>query len=182
MRRSLILISLIAAGCASSGTTPPSTDRILAVDDRINGGAVHAQNDVSAAAITLSAPADEIFAAVASTYAMLKLPVTYNSPATGEQGNRKFVMNRIFDHQPVSSYMSCGDDPFGGPNANSNPVAVSIVTRVRPVGGTNSVLETTLTGSTSKASTNSGTIYCASTGALELHIAEMVKSRLDTQH
>jgi hypothetical protein len=109
---------------------------------------------------------------------MLKVPITYADKGLGEQGNRKFIMSRSFDSQPVSAYLNCGDDPFGGPNANANPVQVSIVSRARAAGGTNTVLETVVSGVTYKGGGNSGPIYCTSTGTLEQHIAEMVASRI----
>ena len=179
MRSALVVCSFIAAGCASASSAPSSApaDRVIAVDDRV-GATVRAPNDVEANRVTLPATADQVYAAVTSSYAMLKVPITYFDKSLGEQGNRKFVMSRTFDNQRVSTYLNCGDDPFGGPNANANPVTVSLVTRAKAVGGTSTVLETTLSGVTYKGGGNSGPIYCGSTGALEQHIAAMVASRL----
>ncbi|HEY0242465.1 MAG TPA: hypothetical protein VGC52_07355 [Gemmatimonadaceae bacterium] len=180
MRPHFSLLFLAAAGCASTPGSPATAtrDRIVATDDR-TGSTVRAVNDVDATRVTLPATADQVFAAVASSYAFLKIPITHVDRTLGEQGNKKFVMSRTFDGQQVSHYLNCGSDPFGGPNANSNPVNVSIVTRARAQGGTGTLLETIITGVTYKGGGSTGPIYCATTGAMELHLAEMVASRLD---
>ncbi|MEO5509803.1 MAG: hypothetical protein ABIS27_04180 [Longimicrobiales bacterium] len=67
---------------------------------------------------------------------------------------------------------------MGGPNADANPVQVSIVTRARASGGTSTVLETLVSGVTYNGGGSSGPIHCATTGEFEEHIAEMVSSRL----
>ena len=182
MRLTLVCAAVVIAGCApatqsATATSPAQPDRVLATDDRI-GVSIRATSDGSATRISLSATADEVFNAVTSSFAMLKVPITYADKGLGEQGNKKFMMSRTFDSQPVSAYLNCGDDPFGGPNANSNPVQVSIVTRARASGGTSTVLETMVSGVTHKPGGNSGAIYCTSTGTLEQHIAEMVTSRI----
>ena len=182
MRSRLVLIVLLTAACApavksATETSPAQPDRVLATDDR-TGVSIRATSDGAATRVTLAATADDVFNAVTSSYAMLKVPVTYADKGIGEQGNKKFMMSRMFDRQPVSAYLNCGDDPFGGPNANANPVQVSIVTRARASGGTSTILETMVSGVTYKGGGNTGAIYCTSTGTLEQHIAEMVASRL----
>jgi hypothetical protein len=126
MRSRLVLIVLLTAACApavkgATETSPAQPDRVLATDDR-TGVSIRATSDGAATRVTLAATADDVFNAVTSSYAMLKVPVTYADKGIGEQGNKKFVMSRMFDRQPVSAYLNCGDDPFGGPNANANPV------------------------------------------------------------
>jgi hypothetical protein len=181
MRPHLVFLMLFPAACAPAATSASGSsgqpDRVIAVDDRV-GTSIRTPNDVEATRITLNATADEVFNAVTASYAFLKIPVTYADKNIGEQGNKKYVMSRTFDHQPISAYLNCGDDPFAGPNANANPVTVSIVTRARAAGGTGTILETTFTGVTFKATASTGPIYCATTGTLEKHIADMVSSRV----
>jgi hypothetical protein len=177
MRLRLVLVSILAAGCAPAATshTASSPDRVVAVDDT-RGASIRTHSDAGAAKVSLRASADQVFTAVAQSYATLKVPVTYTDRGLGELGNKKFVMSRTFDGQRVSTYLNCGDDPMGGPNADANPVQVSIVTRARASGGTSTVLETMVSGVTYKPGANSGPIYCATTGELEEHLAEMVAS------
>ena len=179
MRAYSSILFLVAAGCASTSGAPATAtrDRVVATDDR-TGATLRVVNDVDAARVTLPATADQVFSAVTSSYAFLKIPITHVDRTLGEQGNKKFTMSRMFDGQQVSHYLNCGDDPFGGPNANANPVIVSIVTRARAQGGTSTVLETIITGVTYKGGGSTGPIYCATTGAMEQHLAEMVASRL----
>jgi hypothetical protein len=150
---------------------------VIATDDRV-GVSIRATSDGSATRVTLAATADQVFDAVTQSFAMLKVPITYADKTLGEQGNKKFIMSRSFDFQPVSAYLNCGEDPFGGPNANANPVQVSIVARARAAGGSRTTLETAVSGVTYKGGGNSGPIYCTSTGTLEQHFAQMVASRV----
>jgi hypothetical protein len=184
MRSKLVLLSLLATACApavksATDSSPAQPDRILATDDRI-GVSIRATSDGSATRVTLGATSDQVFNAVTASYAFLKIPITYADKGLGEQGNKKFMMSRMFDRQPVSAYLNCGDDPFGGPNANANPVQVSVVSRAKASGGTRTLLETMVSGVTYKGGGNTGPIYCTSTGTLEQHIAEMVASRVPT--
>ena len=179
MRAYFNLLFLAAAGCASTAGGPATAarDRVVATDDR-TGSTLRVVNDVDAARVTLPATADQVFAAVASSYAFLKIPITHVDRTLGEQGNKKVLMSRTINGEQVSHYLNCGDDPFGGPNANANPVIVSIVTRARAEGGTSTLLETIITGVTYKGGGSTGPIYCATTGAMEKHLADMVASRL----
>ena len=174
-------LSLFVAGCASNPhTTPvPRPDRVIATDENM-GVTVRSPNDPGPAATTIRAPLDSVMRAVSLSYAFLKVPITYTDPATGEQGNKKFVMSRKFDTRAISDYLNCGDDPLHGPNANAWPVVVSLVTRVRAVDAGRASVETELSGVTNKPS-NSGPIYCATTGLLEHHLADMVASRVPQQ-
>lgn len=173
-------ICFVIAACASRsvGTSVgEGGDRVVAVDERL-GTSVRVHNDGNSSRVVLAASADSVFAAVTSSYAMLRVPVTYSDRASGVQGNRKFTVSRTFNNQPVATWLNCGDDPFGGPNANSYPVTISLVTGAKASGGSSTVLETILSGYTYKQGGNTGQIYCASTGALEQQIAKMVASRL----
>jgi hypothetical protein len=176
MRVLKLSLSILLVGCASSRGASPPTDRVLASDDR-TGETLRTINDAGAVPVTLAGSAKDVAKAVELTYIFLKIPITYNDESTMTQGNQRFVMSRTFDHQPVSYYVSCGADQFGAPTADSNPVTVSVMTRARAISPTQTALETTVTGSTYKPGA-SGAIYCASTGTLEHHIAEMVASRL----
>jgi hypothetical protein len=118
-----------------------------------------------------------VWRAVALTYLFLKVPLTYDDKSSGEQGNKAFAMSRTFDGRAISHYLSCGDDPFRGPNADSQRVTASLITRTRPVSATQTSLEVIFSGYIAKPG-QSGTIYCTSTGSLELHMAEMVASRV----
>ncbi len=172
----LALVALgLTAGCASSGAAP-TPERVVMIDET-TGTSIRSVNDRSGPTTSLSEPADKVFDAVTIVFALLKVPRTVASSNTGEQGNTKFAMSRSFNGRPVSTYLSCGDDPLAGSNADSYPVTAALVTRVRP-NGVGSSLETKLTGTLFKPNANTGGIYCASTGALELKIAQMVAAQL----
>ena len=91
MRAYTSLVFLIIAGCASSSNAPAASnrDRILATDDR-TGTTVRLNNDVDATRVTLPATADQVFAAVTSSYAFLKIPVTYIDRASGDHGMNQY--------------------------------------------------------------------------------------------
>lgn len=178
MLRQNVLLSLVLIGCASTtpASTAPRPDRVIATDENV-GVTLRSPNDPGPTAVEMTGSVDSVMKAVELSYRFLKIPITYSDPAMGEQGNKNFVVSRTFDNRAISDYLNCGDDPFRGPNANSWPVTISIVTRARAVEGGQTAVSTELSGVTHKPS-NSGAIYCASTGSLEQHIAEMVRSRI----
>jgi len=181
MLKQKIFLAILLTGCASGGqstTAMPRPDRVIATDEKT--GETIRTNDPGPAAVTLRAPQDSVMTAVGLTYLFLKIPVTHYDKSIGEQGNKLFVMSRTFDGHAISNYLNCGDDPFRGPNADANRVTVSLVTRTQALSPTRTALQTIFSGYISKPG-NSGTIYCTTTGSLELHIAEMVASRV-TQH
>jgi hypothetical protein len=182
MLKNKVFLSLVLAGCASSTrpSSAPGPDRIIATDENM-GVTVRSPNDPGPLPVALPASLDSVMRAVEESYKFLKVPITYSDRATGEQGNKKFVMSRMFDHRSISDYLNCGDDPLRGQNANFFPVTVSLVTRAVVVDATKTTVQTAFSGSTSKPS-NSGVIYCASTGMLEQHIADMVRSRVTPGH
>lgn len=172
----LVFVVISANACATSGVIQDPGDRTVVVDER--AGAVKVHNDQLSTAVDFPAPVDKVWDAVASSYAILRVDRTVINRETGEQGNPKLFWSRKFDHKSVSTFINCGDDPFSGPNADRSPVTVSLVTRVRAK-GTGTTMTTVLSGTLMKPGANTGTIYCASTGALEEHLAEMVASQLN---
>ena len=169
-----VFTALAAIACASSTTPPPVPDRIVMVDEKL--GTIRTPTD--RVRTILTAPVDQAWDAVASSYTMLKINRTIDDRATGQQGNRSFVMSRKFFNRPVSDYFNCGDDPFAGPNANLHPVTASIVTTVRPE-GSGTLVETMVSGTLVKQGASSAQIFCATTGTFESHLAEMIQSRLN---
>ncbi|MGI9044821.1 MAG: hypothetical protein ACR2GK_11980 [Gemmatimonadaceae bacterium] len=163
-------------GCASAPGTPPSSERVLGIDER-TGTVLRTSTDRSPATV-LQAPIDKVWDAVVSSYVMLNVDLTHRNQPAGELGNRSFRMSRRFFNRPVSHYFNCGDDPLLGPTADSYPLTVSFITRLRAE-GTGTVLEISLSGSMSKTGASSGEVYCATTGSLETQFAEMVASRID---
>jgi hypothetical protein len=178
MLKQKIFLLIFLSGCASSkpptATTRP--DRVIATDEK-TGSTIRSVNEPGPAPVILRSPQDSVWRAVALTYLFLKVPVTYDDKSSGEQGNKMFAMSRTFDGHAISHYLNCGDDPFRGPNADSQRVTASLITRTRPVSATQTSIEIIFSGYISKVG-QSGTLYCTSTGSLELHMAEMVASRI----
>ena len=179
MLKGKIFLGFLLSGCASApqpggATTRP--DRIIATDET-SGATIRSVNDAGPTPVELEASPDSVMRAVELTYLFLKVPLTYQNKAAGEQGNKNFPMSRTFDGRAISTYLNCGDDPFRGPNADYNRVTASLITRAQPLSANRTSVVTAFTAFISKPG-NSGTIYCASTGTLELHIAEMVASRV----
>ena len=102
----------LTAGCASSGAAP-APERVVMIDET-TGTSIRSVNDRSGPTTALTEPADKVYEAVTVVFALLKVPRTVASTSTGEQGNTKFAMSRSFNGRPVSTYLSCGDDPLAG--------------------------------------------------------------------
>ncbi len=175
MRMQLLLLGIISAaiGCATPAPVDRPRDRVVLEDE---GRVIRAVNDQGQRRV-IAAPFDSVWNALTSSLTMMKVELTTVNRPAGEQGNLKFTMSRNFFGRPVSHYFSCGNDPFGGANADAYPVTAALVAKIIPE-GEGTAIETMLTGSTIKPGGSAARIYCASTGVLEQHLAEMVASRV----
>src|SRR4026209_931752 len=181
MLKRKILLAMLLLGCTSS--QPPTTtarpDRVIATDER-TGVTMRSPNDPGPAPVEIRASQDSVMRAVELTYLFLKVPITHLDRALGEQGNKMFTMSRTFDGRNISNFLNCGDDPFRGPNADYNRITASLVTRTRPLAANRTAVEAASPGYFPKPGSG-GAIFCAPTGSLELHLAEMIASRVTQQ-
>jgi hypothetical protein len=184
-RRRLIaaLCAMSAVGCAttssSNGTTPVENQRVLVADESHEGGRIITTSaDLTGVEAVVAAPMDKVWDALLAAYKDLGIEVLSMNRPIGELGNRNFRMPSNISRQPRSRYFNCGIDPLSGPQANVYPIDASMLTVMKADTSGTTRLETRLTGSARKTGVNADPLYCATTGNLELVLADAVRKHL----
>lgn len=180
MRRFLFPLALAGiASCASSGSSrKPGLDtpseRVIAADNQGAYRTTVAPN----AKLAVPAPPSRVFAALATVYKDLDVPVTISDPATGRIGNGDFWKAHRFAGQPISSYLDCGSS-ITGSAADDYRVYMSLVSAVRADGADRSELEIAFMATArNMEGTTADRVACGTTGRLEEQIQKAVVAKL----
>jgi hypothetical protein len=185
----MIRRTLIAGLCAASGlacattsggsSTPEVNQRVLVSDESHEGGRIiTTSTDLTGVEAVVAAPMDKVWDALLAAYKDLGIEVLSMNRPIGELGNRNFRMPSNISRQPRSRYFNCGIDPLSGPQANVYPIDASMLTVMKADTSGTTRLETRLTGSARKTGVNADPLYCATTGNLELVLADAVRKHL----
>lgn len=182
-----LFLSLVAAGCASTGSgstgsgTPSIADRERVVVTGIDaeGGAVAVRVAGSGAvSTTIDAPPAQVLAALRQAHAALGIPITLDDPPRLRLGNLDFHRTGSIGKMRMSRFVSCGDG-ITGPRADVYRIYLSLESIVVPAAGGASELRTALVASASgMAGGAPDRIPCGTTGVLEARIAELVRAQL----
>ncbi|HEX8726197.1 MAG TPA: hypothetical protein VF737_12495 [Gemmatimonadaceae bacterium] len=170
----VILALAAAAGCASSGTQTPATQRTIAIAD----GQVMQASEVRGSNQQFDAPATQVWTALASAYKSLGIDVPVNDPSTHRMGNTQFHVSGRFNGQPLSAYADCGIGPTG-PRANGSRVYFSVITTVTAVDATHTKLSTDVEPvAVDMTGTTNARLDCGTTGQLETELYNRVRAAL----
>jgi len=168
--RAIALLSLLALlACGSSG--PRSIDTGTRVDRNSPAAPIILQTEGATSEQAVAAPANDVWAALVSTYESLEIPVTELAGARTVE-NRGFAVRRIAG-QRMSRFFDCGSN-VTGEIADSYRVTVSIRSSVEATSLTSSMVFTELDAVATARDTRSGELHCSSKGALERLIGERV--------
>ena len=185
MRRQTLaaaLCAISAFGCAtaSSGgsSEPDANQRVLVADESHSGRIITTSADASGVESVLAAPMDKVWDALLAAYKDLGIEVLSMNRPAGEMGNRNFKMPSNINRQPRSRWFNCGMDPLSGPSANVYPIDASMLTVIKADTAGTTHIETRLSGSARKTGVNADPLYCATTGNLELFLADDVRKHL----
>jgi hypothetical protein len=174
------MLTVITAACASSSEpdtapTPQLTERSV----RISGTGEYGMtifNEPGVAARTVGVPWRLVWGALEDAYTEMEVEVTYADPTTRHMGNNGYRVRRI-EGQRISTYLDCGMG-LTGPNADNYDVTLSIMTRLDPVAGDSTRIETTVDGSAKARATSGNSVHCRSKGELELRVAAHIQTML----
>ena len=170
----VMLVLAAAAGCASSGTQTPATQRTVAVAD----GQVLQASEVRGSAQQFDAPAPQVWTALEGAYKSLGIDVSVNDPSTHRMGNTQFHATNRFNGQPLSAYADCGIGPTG-PRANGSRVYFSVITTVTAVDATHTRLSTDVEPvAVDMTGTTNARLTCGTTGQMESDLYDRVKATL----
>lgn len=179
-------VLVLVSACASGSRTRPDEDMggagvQTAVLRSDASGAASGLNMVSVTEVNrtlVSATPEATFQAVSAAYATLNIAVTDINQQARTIGNSSFRARRRIGDVPSHRALDCGGDT-GMPNAETYQLTLTIQTKVVPSDAGGSVVMTTLEGTGRNPTTSaSSDVRCASLGALEKRIGELVKKTL----
>jgi hypothetical protein len=172
--------SAMLAGCASTGTPAPDdhspTDRIIATDQ--NGRVIRTTDYYTGTDARISAPPASVMATLSQVYPDLGIPVGTMVSTNGQIGNRNY---RVPGHQlknvQLSRIIECGQESISGSRADVDEITLNVISTIKPVGDSGSVVSTFLTATARVLGTSSDPVQCVTNGTLERMInARVVKA------
>ncbi len=180
--RAIAFVSCAAlAGCASSGSQsnpadlPQQTTRVTTVAGSTMS--LGSRPSLGPAGGTVAYSVDRVWSIIRSVYDTLGIQVANVDPAGHTIGNTNLRARRRLGDVALSKYLNCGTTQ-GGPSADSYEVQLSITTTALPQNAGATSVMTTVDGRARPITIASDFTQCASTGALEARIVELVKARL----
>ena len=184
MRLSISLLSalLVASACASSNAPPPDTarDRVLVIDT--DGNVLRQSTGDERSRFTFNAPIDQVWRALATSYADLGIPPTIADRVTGRFGTLGFVMPSRLMKKPIDHFFDCGST-LTGPMVSAGQVTAIVVTTLSALSDSTTSAVTRVTGTLRRNDGFSGDpVVCASTGAIEDDLRRATELRLAVTH
>ena len=173
-----LVVGTWSCGSSSNTDNPPPTPRTER-SVRISGTGEYQMtifNEPGVAARTVALPWRLVWGALEDAYAEMDVEVRYADPNTRQMGNNGYRVRRI-EGQRISTYLDCGMG-LTGPNADNYDVTLSIMTRLDPVTGDSTRIETTVDGSAKPRATSGNAVHCRSKGELELRVAIHIQRML----
>lgn len=177
LRHVMVCVALV--GCASSGAPAPGvatrevTTRVETAEGTVNLRTIPSD---PTGEFAIDASTDEVWKALALVYDELKLPVTTLNTDLHRLGVENTRIRRQLGGTRLSKYLSCGER-LGQLNADTDDIVLTLLTQVEPAGPGGSTLHTLVDASAKQTGSGGARIHCATTGALELHIVELVRKR-----
>ena len=187
MRAVSLLACIALAGCASSGSSTAGGPAVASgprestttVETISDAGTVELRSVRSdpTASFAIAAPPDAVWRALTSVYSDLDLSVTVLDTQGRRLGVENVRVRRRLGGERLSRYLTCGER-MGQPIAESDDINLTLYTQVVPAaGGSGSTLRTLLEATAKQTAAGGSLINCATTGALERRIVDMVKAQ-----
>lgn len=188
-QRGLMALSLTfvlggAVGCASTSASRSGDFGGSGVQTAVLQNAQGAATGITMVSTTevnsalINAPVDKAWAALQEAYTTLSIPVTELNQQARTIGNSAYRVRRRIGDVPTMRALDCGGDS-GMPNAETYQLLLTVKSRVIPSDAGGSVVQTTLEGTGKNATTAaSSDVRCASMGALEKRIVDLVKAKV----
>lgn len=182
MPRLHVLLTLVLAGCASSGggagiegTSRRSVDLTSGTEAQtIRMEMVNAP----AGRVAIAAPADQVWAALPEVFTELGLDQAGVLDETGRvYGTQPTTVRRRLAGVGLSRILDCGARA-GIQNADSYSVTIAIRTQVQPNGAAGSYIRTELDAHGRAPGSSDVSVRCGTTNELERRIERLVKARI----
>ena len=177
MRRIWLGLCGALVGCASASGPVTSGPRDMTTTVETAAGTVEMRSSRSdpTASFAIDAPPDAVWRALTTVYSDLKLAVTTLDTEGRRLGVENVRVRRQLGGERMSRYLTCGER-MGQPIAETDDIALTLYTQVSPT-GSGSTLRTLLEATAKQTAAGGALINCATTGALEKRIVEMVRAQ-----
>lgn len=174
MRRAVFL--LLLSGCASAGTSPPTSDstpKQAVIYSSSETGTLLAERPRASTAL-IAAPPGAVWLAVKKVYAAWDIPLTVENTSTRQIGNQNFFKAHQVAGHSMMQFVDCGSG-MTGPKAATYRIYMSLLTDVIPDGKGGTKVQTTFVPmGQDVAGGSTDRIPCGTTGRLEQLLLDQV--------
>lgn len=173
----LIALCVLVACSGAPGPTPSASGTLQGPQDYVT----YFRTDALPHRTVVQAPADIVWRTLPGVFDELGYP---GAPARSTR-ERVFITpnlqitGRLYEGESNSKYIDCGSGNTG-PRADAQEVQFVIVTRVRPEGESETIVETIIDGSARDRMVSAGSYRCKGTGVLEKALVNLLILRLGT--
>ena len=181
--RAWIAISLVAAlaGCSSATQSdpkpPPPTGSSRIATRPGETVTLPTAAEAIVARATIAAPVAEVWTALAAAYEAVGIRVELVNSTALRMGNEALRVRRRVGDVPMVRLLSCGGT-IGAPNAETFDITLYVVSQLSPAGAGSTTLATAVQASGRSPNFGGNDVSCASTGAIERRIAELVQEKV----
>jgi ribosomal protein L11 len=127
--------------------------------------------------VIVDEPPVQTLIALKDAYAALGIEMKYSNPSASELGNLNFTKMHSIAWKPMSSYLNCGQTPYGLA-ADAYRIQMSMVSMVVREGAGGSRIQTRLQAKASDPGVSTEPRECQSLGTLEAKLHQLVKTKL----
>lgn len=182
MPRLHVLLTLVLAGCASSGGASGiegTTSRSVELTSASEGQTIRMEMvNAPAGRVAIAAPADQVWAALPEVFTELGLDRAGVLDETGRvYGIQPTAVRRRLAGVALSRLLDCGSRA-GIQNADSYSVTIAVRTQVQPNNATGSYLLTEVDAHGRATGTSDVSVRCGTTNELERRIERLVKAHI----
>jgi hypothetical protein len=182
------MVALAGIGCASAGrkddvAPPPVQQTTRITTTGAAGMATMGSNDLTLTSeanvgiATLAAPVDKVWEALAPVYQSLGIEVSTLDTPRRTIGNPSLKVRRRLGTVTLTKYIDCGSTQ-GTQSAETYEIVLNIHTQLQSQSPNSTIVRTTFQSAGRPVSLSTEYRTCASTGALEAKIAELLRNRL----
>lgn len=174
----LLLVPLLAFGCASTEGTPGSENlgpSTIAVGT--DAGTVHItrHRDSRGAYYRIPGEPGEVWPILLEVHEELGIVRGTIDRGSWTVGNRQFSPPARLGGDRISDLIQCGSDAAGVPLATNARVEMSLITTLVPYGEDATRMETRIEATAQRRGVGASTVQCGTTGRLEARIAALTQ-------
>jgi hypothetical protein len=119
-------------------------------------------------------PRVQVYRELIAAYAKLGIPAELVNPSTGLVAVTEKRVSAMLAGERLSRFLSCGE-MMTGPRADQDRIMLSVISYAKPVGMSDSRIETRIVATAFDVSGTSSRQPCTTTGQLEARLHKMVK-------